>query len=154
MFSFGNRSRTGFDRWVGDRTALHCTALQYLGMSCRQSAEVLLFSDDASHEAVRQWYHWTVHCFVHNPSKRYRRAIAINETKNEVERRWRYSLWAAIDSDNREALGIKNIGATEHMSHPQPQARLCSWQTPLNCWLWIGTAWPLLWKLMVTSLYG
>lgn len=57
---------------------------------------------------------------MHNPSKRYRRAIGIDETKIEVERRWWYSLWAAIDSDNREVLGIKNIGCNR--AHVAPAA--------------------------------
>ena len=46
-------------------------ALLYLGLSCRQTAEVLHVSDvdDASHEAVRQWYH-RVQKLLRNPSHR------------------------------------------------------------------------------------
>ena len=77
-------------------------ALLYWGLSCRQVAEFLRFSDiddDASHEAVRQWYHRTQK-LLHNPSKRHRPTVAIDETKIKVEGRW-YFLWAAVDTENR-----------------------------------------------------
>ena len=79
-------------------------ALVYLGLSCRQTAEVLHFSDDASHETVRQWYH-RAHGLLHDPSKQHRPTVAINETKIKVEGRW-YYLWAAIDTESSELLGI------------------------------------------------
>ena len=76
-------------------TSLRATgiALLYFGLSCRQTAEVLSFSDDASHEAVRQWYH-RVQKLLRNPSKRCRPTVAIDETKIKVEGIW-YFLWAA-----------------------------------------------------------
>ena len=81
-------------------------ALLYWGLSCRQVAEFLRFSDidKASHEAVRQWYHRAKALFC-DPSKRHRPTIAIDETKIKVEGTW-YYLWAAVDTENRELLGV------------------------------------------------
>ena len=55
-------------------------ALLYLGMSCRQTAEVLRFFDEASYEAARQWYHRAQN-MLSAPQKRYRPTVAIDETK-------------------------------------------------------------------------
>jgi len=55
-------------------------ALVYLGLSCRKAAEVLRFSDDASYEAVREWYH-KAKVLLRAPPKRCRKEIAIDETK-------------------------------------------------------------------------
>ena len=76
-------------------------ALVYLGLSCRQTAEVLHFSDvdDASHEAVRQWYH-RAKALLRATPRRCRRTVAIDETKVKVEKRW-YFLWAAVDTENK-----------------------------------------------------
>jgi transposase-like protein len=61
-------------------------ALLYLGLSCRRVAEFLRFFtvDDASHEAVRQWYH-RARALLRDPLKRYRPTVAIDETKIKVE---------------------------------------------------------------------
>jgi transposase-like protein len=80
-------------------------ALLYLGLSCRQTAEVLSFFDEASHEAARQWYH-RAQALLRAPPRRCRRAIAIDETKLKVRGRWCY-LWTAIDAANGELLGIQ-----------------------------------------------
>jgi len=63
-------------------------ALVYLGLSCRQTAEVLRFSDvdKASHEAVRQWYH-RAKALLRNPSKRHRSTVAIESTRRRS--RWK-----------------------------------------------------------------
>jgi len=81
-------------------------ALLYLGLSCRKTAEVLHLSDadDACHEAVRQWHH-RAKVLLRAPPRRCRKAIAIDETKVKVEKRW-YFLWAAVDIDNRELLCV------------------------------------------------
>ncbi|HXY87706.1 MAG TPA: IS6 family transposase [Candidatus Acidoferrales bacterium] len=79
-------------------------ALLYFGLSCRQTAEALSFSDEASHEAVRQWYH-RAQKLLCDPSKRYRPTIAIDETKFKVEKRW-YFLWA-VDTERRELLCVE-----------------------------------------------
>ena len=67
-------------------------ALLYLGLSCRKAANVLRFVDvdEASHEAVRQWYH-RVKALLRAPPRRCRKAIAIDETKVRVEGMWYYS---------------------------------------------------------------
>jgi transposase-like protein len=80
--------------------------LLYWGLSCRQVAEFLRFSDGdkASHEAVRQWYHRAKALFC--VPTRYRPTVAIDETKIKVEGRW-YFLWAAVDTENRELLGVE-----------------------------------------------
>jgi transposase-like protein len=80
-------------------------ALLYFGMSCRKTAEVLSFFDEASYEAARQWYH-RAHELLSAPQKRCRSVIAIDETKIKVKRTW-YFLWAAVDTENREPLGIE-----------------------------------------------
>ena len=74
-------------------------ALLYHGLSCRQTAEVLSFFDEASYEAARQWYH-RAKALLREPSKRHRPLIAIDETKMKVERWW-YFIWAAVDTENR-----------------------------------------------------
>jgi len=79
-------------------------ALLYLGLSCRQTAEVLSFSDRISHEAARRWYH-RAHELLRAPPRRYRPTVAIDETKIKVEGTW-YYLWAAVDITNGELLGI------------------------------------------------
>jgi transposase-like protein len=79
-------------------------ALLYYGLSCRQTAEVLSFFDEASYEAARQWYHRTQE-LLRAPQKRHRPTIAIDETKMKVKRTW-YFLWAAVDTENGELLGI------------------------------------------------
>ena len=55
-------------------------ALLYLGLSCRQTAEVLQRVDAASYEAARQWYH-RAKALLREPSKRHRSVIAIDETR-------------------------------------------------------------------------
>jgi len=62
-------------------------ALLYPGLSCRQTAEVLSFFDEASQEAARQWYH-RAQALLGAPPRRCRRAIAIDETKLKVRGRW------------------------------------------------------------------
>ena len=54
-------------------------ALVYLGLSCRQTAEVLRFSDvdKASYEAIREWYRRTK-VLLRDPPKRCRKVIAID----------------------------------------------------------------------------
>ena len=79
-------------------------ALLYCGLSCRQTAEVLSFFDEASYEAARQWYHRAQN-MLSAPQKRYRPTVAIDETKVKVEGTW-YFLWAAVDTENRELLGV------------------------------------------------
>jgi len=101
-------------------TSLRATgiALLYFGLSCRQTAEVLSFSDDASHEAVRQWYH-RVQKLLRDPSKRYRPTVAIDETKIKVERQW-YFLWAAVDTENGEGTARRGTHADARRARRSP----------------------------------
>jgi len=57
-------------------------ALLYYGLSCRKAADVLRFlgADNASHEAVREWYHRAKE-LLSAPQKQCRPMIAIDETK-------------------------------------------------------------------------
>jgi len=50
----------------GKHTSLRAKgfSLLYFGQLCRQTAEVFLFCDDASREAVRQWSHRKRRCSV------------------------------------------------------------------------------------------
>jgi transposase-like protein len=80
-------------------------ALVYLGLSCRKAAEVLRFSDDASYEAVREWYH-KAKALLRAPPKRCRKTIAIDETKIKVTGTW-YFLWAVVDTENGDLLGVE-----------------------------------------------
>jgi len=80
-------------------------ALLYYGLSCRQTAEVLSFFDEASYEAARQWYHRAKE-LLRAPQKRHRPMIAIDETKMKVKGTW-YFFWAAVDTENRELLGVE-----------------------------------------------
>jgi hypothetical protein len=67
----------------------------YLGLSCRQTAEVLPFFDEASHEAARQRYHRAQALFC-TPQRRCRRTIAIDETKRKLLR-GALGLWKSLD---------------------------------------------------------
>ena len=75
-------------------------ALLFHGLSCRKTAGVLCFFDEASYEAARQWYH-CAQKLLSAPQKRYRPTVAIDETKIKVKETW-YYLWAAVDTENRE----------------------------------------------------
>ncbi|HEC76792.1 MAG TPA: IS6 family transposase [Thermoplasmatales archaeon] len=51
----------------------------------------------------RQWYHKLARLFTN--SKKYRRCIAIDETKIKIGNKWHY-IWAVIDIETWEILGI------------------------------------------------
>ena len=78
--------------------------LLFHGLSCRKTAEVLSFFDEASYEAARQWYH-RARNLLSAPQKRHRSMVAIDETKIKVKGMW-YYLWAAVDTENRELLCV------------------------------------------------
>jgi len=80
-------------------------ALLFHGLSCRQTAEVLSFFEEASYEAARQWYHRAKE-LLSAPQKQYRPMIAIDETKIKVEGRWHF-LWAAVDTESGELLCVE-----------------------------------------------
>jgi putative transposase len=75
--------------------------LYHLGLSLRDASMVLCLFDEASHEAVREWYGKARALF--EARRRPRRALAVDETKVKVRGRWMY-VWAAIDVDRWEVL--------------------------------------------------
>ena len=87
-------------------------ALLYWGLSCRQVAEFLRFSDidKASHEAVRQWYH-RAQKLLCDPSKRHRPTIAIDR-RDEDQGRWREPTWCYSSSGRRSIRRIGNYSAS------------------------------------------
>ena len=108
-------------------------ALLYWGLSCRQVAEFLRFSDsdNASYEAVRQWYH-RAQKLLCDPSKRHRPTIAIDR-RDEDQGRWReptwyYSSsgWAAVDTENRELLGVALTLTRDGRDASLPFHRMCA----------------------------
>ena len=66
---------------------------------------MLCFFDEASYEAARQWYH-RAQKLLSAPQKRCRPTVAIDETKIKVKGTW-YFLWAAVDTESRELLGVE-----------------------------------------------
>ena len=82
---------------------LIATILYYAGISLRKTSKFLRDFEKFSHEALRQWYHKFVQLFT--TSRKYRRCIAIDETKIKIGDEWWY-VWAAIDVDTWEILGI------------------------------------------------
>jgi transposase-like protein len=77
--------------------------LYHLGVSLRNCHEVVSSFEPVSHEAVRLWYHKAEGLFY--VEKAFRRIIAIDETKIKINGKW-YILWAAIDVDTWEVLGV------------------------------------------------
>jgi len=75
--------------------------LYHLGLSLRDVSMVLGYAEDASHEAVREWYSRCKHIF--DVDTRERRALAIDESKIKVQGKWLY-VWAAIDIDTWEVV--------------------------------------------------
>ena len=82
---------------------LIATILYYAGISLRKTSKFLKDFEKFSHEAVRQWYHKLAQ--LSTSSRRYRRCIAIDETKIRIGDKWHY-IWAAIDIETWEILGI------------------------------------------------
>ena len=85
---------------------LIATILYYAGISLRKTSKFLRDFENFSHEALRQWYHKFAQLFTN--SKKYRRCIAIDETKIKIGNEW-YYVWAAIDVDTWEILGVHDI---------------------------------------------
>jgi putative transposase len=75
--------------------------IYHLGPSLRDTSLVLDHFTPRSHEAVRQWYERARVLFETRVERR--RAIAIDETKINVQGKWMY-VWAAIDIDTWEVL--------------------------------------------------
>ena len=77
--------------------------LYYAGISLRKTSKFLKDFEKFSHEAVRELYHKLAQ--LSTSSRRYRRCIAIDETKIRIGDKWWY-IWAAIDVETWEILGV------------------------------------------------
>jgi transposase-like protein len=77
--------------------------LYHYGLSLRKCRTILSSFEDISHESIRKWYHKTNNIFT--VGKTHRETVAIDETKLKING-CLYILWAAIDTDNRDVLGI------------------------------------------------
>ncbi|KAA0006488.1 MAG: IS6 family transposase, partial [Thermoplasmata archaeon] len=82
---------------------LIATILYYAGISFRKTSKFLADFERFSHESVRMWYHKMSRVFT--TSKKYRRCIAVDETKIKIGNRDWY-VWAAIDVDSWEIVGV------------------------------------------------
>jgi len=88
-----------------DRTRVLGMLLYHLGLSLRETREILSASfEPVSHETVRQWY-LRMGEMIESLEKKERKAIAIDETKVRMKGKWIY-LWAAIDLETREILAV------------------------------------------------
>ena len=77
--------------------------LYHFGLSLRKCQIILSSFEDISHESIRKWYHKTDSIF--SVGKTYREIIAVDETKVKINGKL-HILWAAIDVQNWEILGI------------------------------------------------
>ena len=77
--------------------------LYHLGVSCRNTSEVVSSFEPVSHEAVRNWYHRAAPIF--KIQKTTRRMIAVDETKIKIKGKW-HILWAAVDIETWDVLGV------------------------------------------------
>ena len=91
-------------------------ALLYYGLSCRKAADVLRFlgAGNASHEAVREWYHRAKE-LLSAPQKQCRPMIAIDETKINVEGRWHF-LWVGCGRHGEQGAALRGNYADERLS--------------------------------------
>ncbi len=77
--------------------------LYHFGISLRNTSLVISSFEQASHEAVREWYLRAAKIFQVRKVKR--KIIAIDETKIKINGKWRI-LWAAVDIENWDVLGV------------------------------------------------
>lgn len=77
--------------------------LYHLGVSCRNTSEVVSSFESVSHEAIRNWYHRAAQIF--QIEKAARRMIAVYEIKIKIKGRW-HILWAAFDIETWDVLGV------------------------------------------------
>ena len=93
--------------FVRKRTKRRTRALGILmyhyGLSLRKCKTILSSFEDISHESIRKWYHKTDTIF--SVEKCYRETVAVDETKLKINGEL-YILWAAIDTNNWEVLGV------------------------------------------------
>ena len=77
--------------------------LYHYGLYLRKCRNILSSFEEISHYAIRKWYHRVYTIFT--VKKAYREIIAVDETKVKINGK-PYILWAAIDIQTREILGI------------------------------------------------
>ena len=77
--------------------------LYHFGLSLRKTSLIVTSFEDISYEAIRKWYHRSKHLFY--VESKHRNVIAIDETKVKINGKL-YILWAAIDIENWEILGV------------------------------------------------
>ena len=77
--------------------------LYHFGISLRNTSRVVSSFEQASHEAVRDWYLRAAKIF--QVRKAQRNIIAIDETKIKISGKWRI-LWAAVDIENWDVLEV------------------------------------------------
>ena len=77
--------------------------IYFAGLSYRKTSKILRDFESFSYEAVRQWYHKCKDLFI--VKKKWRRAIAIDETKVKLENKQIY-VWNAIDIDEGTILAV------------------------------------------------
>ncbi len=75
----------------------------HFGISFRNTSLVVSSFEQASHEAVRDWYLRAAKIF--QVRKAQRNIIAIDQTKIKISGKWRI-LWAAVDIENWDVLGV------------------------------------------------
>lgn len=88
--------------------------LVYLGLSYRKTQLVLSMLYNVSYEAIRKWYHKASGIFDLTIEKKHRTAIAIDETMVKIGDEW-YYLWAAIDIETWEILGVYLSRGRSHL---------------------------------------
>jgi len=77
--------------------------IYFAGLSYRKTSKILRDFEKFSYEAVRQWYHKCKDLFI--VKRKFRRAIAVDETKVKLENREVY-VWNAIDVDDGAILAV------------------------------------------------
>jgi transposase-like protein len=77
--------------------------IYHYGLSLRKGKTILSSFEDISHESIRKWYHKTDTIFTVKTT--YREIVAVDETKLKINGKL-YILWAAIDTNNWEVLGV------------------------------------------------
>ena len=86
------------------------TLIYQAGISYRKVRDIFGCIESFSHEAIRKWYIKLRRLFINE--RKYRRAIAVDETRVKLENQWVY-VWNAIDVDDHGILVV-------HVSQPGP----------------------------------
>ena len=78
--------------------------LYFFGLSLRKTSLFMSLFEEVSYESVRKYYH-RLKYVLKQPRKKERKLIAVDETIIRVGER-RVFVWAAIDVETKECLGI------------------------------------------------